>query len=264
MDDMETSCLIPSYDLERGTPCSFLHDPNSKHKNFTVRAKVRTSTRTLTEPAATPASLPPEVSPAFVFDDFYPDLDIIPDTNYHLRDIAQASSSAPTYFRPARISPLNTKKDAPFVLIDGGVIANNPTLQALTYAPNTFSSGNIDDVAIFSVGCGSVDLGDPRVYRPGLLWWLGSGYLIDAFTKGVGEYIQAVVDFWFHQYLRRPPGQYVRIQITAKRDTPLGKILASMDNADNVPALQKIGSELAEKNDGEMKDFVKKYIFGST
>ena len=52
-------------------------------------------------------------------------------SNFFIRDVARATSAAPTYFEPVRIySELGT----PYSLIDGGVFANNPALCAYSEA----------------------------------------------------------------------------------------------------------------------------------
>lgn len=51
--------------------------------------------------------------------------------DYYLRDVALATSAAPTYFEPVRIKSIN---GAPHELIDGGVFANNPALCAYAEA----------------------------------------------------------------------------------------------------------------------------------
>jgi patatin-like phospholipase/acyl hydrolase len=53
------------------------------------------------------------------------------DRNYYLKDVARATSAAPTYFEPALIKSM-AGNDYP--LIDGGVYANNPAMCALSSA----------------------------------------------------------------------------------------------------------------------------------
>jgi patatin-like phospholipase/acyl hydrolase len=47
------------------------------------------------------------------------------DSDFAMRDVARATSAAPTYFRPKRLS----SKPAT-AMVDGGVFANNPTMCA--------------------------------------------------------------------------------------------------------------------------------------
>lgn len=78
--------------------------------------------------------------------------------NFKVKDIARATSAAPTYFETARI-----KNDigTPFPLIDGGVFVNNPSLVAYSEVRSmTFNNINhlptAKDMMIVSIGTGSV------------------------------------------------------------------------------------------------------------
>jgi len=77
--------------------------------------------------------------------------------NFKVKDIARATSAAPTYFETARIkNDLGT----PFPLIDGGVFVNNPALVAYSEVRN-MEFNNINqsptakDMMIVSIGTGS-------------------------------------------------------------------------------------------------------------
>jgi patatin-like phospholipase/acyl hydrolase len=75
--------------------------------------------------------------------------------NYYLRDVARATSAAPTYFEPAEVRSLG---DAVSHLIDGGIYANNPTLCAWIEAYKSdfgFCRNPVaDDLFILSTGTG--------------------------------------------------------------------------------------------------------------
>jgi uncharacterized protein len=84
--------------------------------------------------------------------------------NFYAKDVCRATSAAPTYFEPAKIKSLYNQE---FVLIDGGVYANNPALCAYAEARKipfrdilkTESKKNypkINDMIIVSVGTGTV------------------------------------------------------------------------------------------------------------
>ncbi len=49
--------------------------------------------------------------------------------NFYIKDIARATSAAPTFFKPIIIERIGNKKDR-LVFIDGGVFANNPSIYA--------------------------------------------------------------------------------------------------------------------------------------
>jgi patatin-like phospholipase/acyl hydrolase len=84
--------------------------------------------------------------------------------NFYVRDVARATSAAPTYFAPAHIQSLNGQM---FALVDGGMFANNPALCAYAEARSLeFSKFFNDaekkdkptaaDMIILSLGTGSV------------------------------------------------------------------------------------------------------------
>ena len=54
--------------------------------------------------------------------------------NFYVRDVARATSAAPTYFSPAHIESMNRQI---FSLVDGGMFANNPALCAYAEARKT-------------------------------------------------------------------------------------------------------------------------------
>ena len=85
------------------------------------------------------------------------------DANVSLRDAILASCSAPTYFDPVPVGD--------FLLADGGLWANNPSIIALTEAVSKFRR-SVDQVHILSIGTGhSVNL-----YTEHRLWGLLTGW----------------------------------------------------------------------------------------
>lgn len=85
-------------------------------------------------------------------------------SNFYLKDVARATSAAPTYFQPAKIKSIY---GTPFTLIDGGIFANNPSLCAYSEARTIkFSSTLKDDkktdfpsakdMIIVSIGTGTI------------------------------------------------------------------------------------------------------------
>ncbi len=84
--------------------------------------------------------------------------------NFYVKDVARATSAAPTYFSPSHIRSLNGQM---FALVDGGMFANNPALCAYAEARSLeFSKFFNDsekkdkpsaaDMIILSLGTGSV------------------------------------------------------------------------------------------------------------
>jgi patatin-like phospholipase/acyl hydrolase len=76
--------------------------------------------------------------------------------NFKVKEVARATSAAPTYFEVARV-----KNDigTPYPLIDGGVFVNNPALVAYSEVRNmtfdTLENPTAKDMMIVSIGTGS-------------------------------------------------------------------------------------------------------------
>lgn len=142
--------------------------------------------------------------------------------NFKVKDVARATSAAPTYFPPAHIQSLSGQL---FTLVDGGMFANNPALCAYAEARKTeFSkvlnnAEKIDkptakDMIIVSLGTGSVK----KQYRyedfknSGEIKWLEP--VIDILMAGNSEtvayqltqmYLTLDPEFQ-HNYVRLEPG----------------------------------------------------------
>lgn len=71
---------------------------------------------------------------------------------YLLREVARATSAAPTYFPPARVHVLDNVAP-PLTLVDGGVFANDPGLSAVVEALKL--GWAMADLEVLSVGTGS-------------------------------------------------------------------------------------------------------------
>jgi len=77
--------------------------------------------------------------------------------NFKVKDVARATSAAPTYFEAARIK---NAQGAPFPLIDGGVFVNNPALAAYSECrtmkfDQRATNPTAKDMMIVSIGTGS-------------------------------------------------------------------------------------------------------------
>lgn len=89
-----------------------------------------------------------------------------PGEDYLLRDVARATSAAPTYFNPAKIK---NRDGHEHLFADGGIIANNPTLTAFVKAKTLFPQAQI---TLISLGTGFAKRGDLSQFGDyGLLGW---------------------------------------------------------------------------------------------
>lgn len=101
--------------------------------------------------------------------------------NFLVRDVARATSAAPTYFEAARVKNV---VGSPYPLVDGGVFANNPTMCAYSEARTMKFAGKKDkplaeNMIILSIGTGSVK--KPYPYKVAKDW-------------GLIEWIQPIID----------------------------------------------------------------------
>jgi hypothetical protein len=91
-----------------------------------------------------------------------------PELDFRLKDIARATSAAPTYFPPALIQ--NRARQS-FGMIDGGVFANNPAMCALVSAYKLFPQAT--GFMLVSLGTGSLQRPIPydEAKNWGLVHW---------------------------------------------------------------------------------------------
>jgi len=101
--------------------------------------------------------------------------------DYYLRDVARATSAAPTYFPPAHITSLAGEVAS---LVDGGLYANNPSACALAQAAK---AGRLADMAMVSLGTGQIER--PYLYDAAKGWGLASWVrpLLDCMFDGQSD-----------------------------------------------------------------------------
>jgi patatin-like phospholipase/acyl hydrolase len=171
--------------------------------------------------------------------------------NYFVRDIARATSAAPTYFPPAKIS---SQADQSLCLIDGGVFAGNPGMCAYAEArTSTYSDVNNDslkpdyptaaDMLIVSVGTGAREVPYPykKASRWGLAGWLRP--IIDILMSGSSETVHYQMEQLFDAASGKD-GFYYRLEPS------LGSANGALDDAStkNMEALKRAGEQYVEAN----------------
>lgn len=166
---------------------------------------------------------------------------------YHslrVSDICKASASAPTYF-PAHVIQVDGL-EAP--LIDGGVVANNPTACAIAEAFRVNKQAGDDgyDTSQFLVASFGTGETTRRITAEEAVEWGAAEWvlpLIDVLFDGSAD----SVDYIARQIL--PENNYFRFQ------TRLDKAYDDMDNADetNLRALQLIAAEYIDCDPGRQR-----------
>jgi uncharacterized protein len=162
-----------------------------------------------------------------------------PTYDFSFVDTARATSAAPTYFEPVRVSDVAGASS--YALIDGGVFALNPAMCAFA---EIAAGGRRDEVElVVSLGTGShtrrLPFEDVRGW--GQLEWARP--LIDVVFDGLAQ----TVDFELGQLLG--PERYVRFQ------TRLTEASDDLDDASdrNLEALRREGTRLVEERAADLE-----------
>ena len=177
--------------------------------------------------------------------------------NFYIKDIAQATSAAPTFFKPIIIEWVDKTKGQ-LAFIDGGVFANNPSIYAYGEAkelwknraskgfmPATTKDDNDLPFYMLSIGTGlqkkKIDGDAAQDFRT--MNWL-EPLLEDIFMDGVAKGNNYAMEHLLPPYEDETP-RYQRINV----DIPEGHKI-KMDDASpqNIELLCKIADDYIEKN----------------
>ncbi|MGE0159504.1 MAG: CBASS cGAMP-activated phospholipase [Gemmatimonadales bacterium] len=170
-----------------------------------------------------------------------------PERDFHLADIARATSAAPTYFEPAQIR--SRAGDDPVTLVDGGVFANNPAACALVESICTYEA-KLADITFLSLGTG--ELTRPILYEEAKGWGLAKWAqpILSVVFDGVSD----TVDFQVQSLLgtATKKSRYLRIQ------APLHEGNDDMDDASrtNIKVLKLLAKELIATHSDAIDDMV--------
>ncbi len=176
-----------------------------------------------------------------------------PGRNFYLRDVARATTAAPTFFEVAKIKADDHKY---YPLIDGGIFANNPALCAYAEMRNKFSTDELkimaSDILLLSIGTGfaKVSYSYDEAKDWGLAAWAKPA--IDMMMDGVAD----TVDYQLKQIFEAAGAskQYLRVNGALPRD-----IDPNMDNVEpqNLQALKRFGDDLYHEYQQEILAFLK-------
>jgi uncharacterized protein len=171
--------------------------------------------------------------------------------DFLVRDVARATSAAPTYFEAVRIQSLT---GVPYDVIDGGVFANNPALCAYAEARTKMPKlPTAKEMVILSLGTGHALKPYPHEKAKdwGLVGWARP--LVDILMSGVAE----TVDYQLKQMFDavKCPEQYLRLDADLDKQPSSTRDLDNGDAA-NMKRLRAIGQELAERNEQKLRAFV--------
>ena len=166
-----------------------------------------------------------------------------PAYDFPMKQVARATSAAPTYFEPARIDDQSGGDSDYYALIDGGVFANNPTLCA--YVEATTTHGRRDPAEFLMVSLGTGQLTRRLPYDEARGWGLArwARPILDVVFDGVSD----TVDFQMRDLLTcgDQVDRYYRFQ------TVLDTGNDDMDDASktNIRVLKLLAEEIIQQQD---------------
>jgi uncharacterized protein len=163
--------------------------------------------------------------------------------NFRIKDIARATSAAPTYFEPTYVS--NMTGDRTRMLVDGGISVNNPALSATVHAYEIF--GDNEKFVIISLGTGTTYGSGKKaiegndVQKSGLLGWAKK--IIPTMMHAINNLTNYQMDYVFNRN-SDPKDNYYRLQAI------LDPKHSEMDDAsfDNLNALKEYAEQVIKEN----------------
>ena len=157
--------------------------------------------------------------------------------------VADASSAAPTYFPTTEVDiPLGS--DDEHWLIDGGVVANNPTMCAISEVRKVWPDTTMDEIRVLSVGTGCMTrkINGPASRKWGGVEWFTQGHILDVLTD------ERIIAYQARNILLN--GQYIRVNAELRKQPGLN---APPDDAmddiskSNIKKLRALGDFWFEK-----------------
>ncbi|HUA20564.1 MAG TPA: patatin-like phospholipase family protein [Bryobacteraceae bacterium] len=171
------------------------------------------------------------------------------DYDFPAREVARATSAAPTYFEPMKL--LTGTNSDHYTLIDGGVFANNPAACALVEARTTFPGAGA--YLVVSLGTGTLMRNLPLAVAKywGSVRWAKP--LIDIVFDGVSS----TVDYQLRELVPDSPNPgklYYRFQVQLNGHDAL------LDNAsaENITALKNLAYDLIERESEDIDSVCEK------
>lgn len=151
--------------------------------------------------------------------------------DYHIPayQAALATSAAPTYFDPYSSSYIDLNGlEKPFLnKVDGGVFANNPTLNGIIEAQKAFNL-NLEELSVLSIGTGHQKFCDAGINKKknhrtkyGINYWIledGKKRLIDLFMQGQSQQVQNLISLMKNGIDRQEPDNFGYIRIDTELD----------------------------------------------
>lgn len=247
-----TTLMIHTYDLERKATVLYMSDHYAKMHDDKAE-KVKTYIFKNEEEPRIPEK-PQITSELFQGKDFY------------MKDIARASSAAPTIYEAKRFTAVNDESFGAYA-IDGSLMSNNPTLMASYFLQDEKHINHDHSLSIISIGTG-IATGRYREHSKAgaYQWFIQTSDFLAIMMDGGAEFVQT--QFYTLYYMdmeENDPGyrtapMYLRIQTVYDQRTKEGEALAEMYEANNVKALKDVGEKTVERYKEAINTHVQAYV----
>lgn len=172
--------------------------------------------------------------------------------NFYMRDVARATSAAPTYFKPAEICDVDAARS--HIMVDGGISVNNPALSGLVYGFHQYNM-NVDYMVV-SIGTGTtqgagksrLEYSKMNIRNAGKLGWAKN--IIPLLMDAVNE----VTDYEMKEIL--PNANYYRLQVNIEPEH------SDLDNAsdENIKALEDYSDQYIRDNKELLDNIAKELV----
>ena len=190
--------------------------------------------------------------------------------NFYMADIARASSAAPTVYEAKRFTAVN---DESFELcaVDGGIMANNPTLMAFYYLLDR-NAIEAKLIRILSIGVG-IPTGRYRMHSKSgaYQWFVQTNDFLAIMMNGGSEYVQMLFATLYYNSvlaqmkLMQTQGEtinpnkntYLRVQLAFDTLTTEGDVLSQMYDATVVEKMQDVGKQVVARYKERIEKFVR-------
>ncbi len=175
-----------------------------------------------------------------------------PPEDYYLRDVARATTAAPTYFLPANVASMTGKQRT---LLDGGLVANNPALSAYVEARKI--KRNARRFIIVSIGTGrsSRKFSLEKISKWGYIDWVSPLHGVPMLSFMNDGQSEATA----HTLKNLPRIDYYRF------NADLTDVSEDMDDAspDNMKQIEKMARRMIRENSAELHRLAKVLFYTS-
>lgn len=168
------------------------------------------------------------------------------ENDFYLRDIAGATSAAPTYFDPKPFKSPNST--ITYQGVDGGIYSNNPELIGVTGVYLLNPNFEIKNIILLSLGTGDTVKNNQNDGNDGDIGWLKNKDIIGDMMDAESAIAETAITAMLKN------GNHFRFQLQIPNE------LADMDNSSdsNLNALLNVAEDFIRQNNDSIDDLCKK------